>query len=50
MKAASEFLSDVYRTRLYVCYNCRINFSIRMIWGVVSKFLEEETVNKINLF
>lgn len=35
--------------RLYCCYNVRINFPIRLVWGIVQKFLDAETVNKINL-
>jgi hypothetical protein len=50
VKAAFVFLSDTYRMRLYACFNCRITLSIRMIWAVVQKFLDVETVNKIKLF
>lgn len=50
VKAAFAFLSDTYRMRLYQCYSCRITLTIRMIWAVVQKFLDPETVNKIQLF
>ena len=50
VKAAFVFLSDTYRMRLYQCFNCRTTLTIRMIWAVVQKFLDPETVNKILLF
>ena len=50
MKAAFIFLADTYRMRLYKCFNCRITLTIRMIWAVVQKFLDPETVNKTLLF
>lgn len=50
IKSSFIFLADTYRNRLYKCFNCRINLPLRMIWSVVQKFLDEETVNKIFLY
>ena len=50
LKASFVFLSNTYRMRLYTCFNCRTNLPLRLIWEVVQKFLDAETVNKINLF
>lgn len=50
MKKAFTFLSDMYRSRLFACYNVRITTSISIIWGIVKRFLEQETIDKINLF
>lgn len=49
LKKSFEFLSNTYRMRLYCCYNVRINMPIRLVWGIVQKFLDSETVNKIHL-
>jgi hypothetical protein len=49
LKSAFKFLAETYRFRLYCCFNVRINFAIKMVWEVVQKFLDEETVCKINL-
>ncbi len=50
MKKSFAFLSDIYRSRLFAAYNVRITTSISIIWGIVRRFLEPETVEKINLF
>jgi hypothetical protein len=50
MKKSFTFLSDTYRSRMFVCYVVRIPTSISFIWAIVKKFLEEETVRKINFF
>lgn len=50
MKKSFSFLSDTYRSRMFVCYVVRIPASISFLWGIVKKFLEEETVRKINFF
>ena len=49
LQSAFTFLSETYRMRLYCCYNVRINYSIKLVWGIVQKFLDEETQNKIIL-
>lgn len=48
MKKSFSFLSDTYRSRMFVCYVARVPTSISFIWGIVKKFLDEETVKKIN--
>jgi hypothetical protein len=50
LKSSFLFLANTYRDRLYVCYNCRINFSLRTIWSIAQKFLDESTVSKIHLY
>jgi|JI6StandDraft_1071083.scaffolds.fasta_scaffold270999_1 hypothetical protein len=50
MKKSFTFLSDTYRSRMFVCYVVRIPSSISFLWGIVKRFLEEETVRKINFF
>lgn len=50
MREAFTFLADTYRSRLFACYNVRITTSISIIWGIVKKFLEDDTIEKINLF
>ncbi len=49
LQKSFSFLANTYRNRLYACYNVRINMPIKMVWNVVQKFLDEETVRKINL-
>lgn len=48
LQSSFQFLSRTYRMRLYTCFNVRINWPIRLVWNIVQKFLDEETVNKIN--
>ena len=50
LKKSFTFLSDTYRSRMFVCYVCRIPGSLSILWGIVKRFLEEETVKKINFF
>lgn len=50
MKKSFSFLSDTYRSRMFVCYVVRIPTSVSFIWGIVKRFIEEETVKKINFF
>lgn len=50
MREAFTFLADTYRSRLFACYNVRITTAISIIWGIVKKFLEDDTIEKINLF
>jgi hypothetical protein len=50
MRKSFTFLSDTYRSRMFVCYVVRIPTSISFVWGIVKNFLEEETVRKINFF
>lgn len=50
MKKSFTFLADTYRSRMCVCYVVRIPASISFIWTVVKRFLDEDTVIKINFF
>lgn len=50
LKRSFSFLSDTYRSRMFVCYVVRIPGSISFLWGIIKKLLEEETVRKINFF
>ncbi len=50
MKKSFSFLSDTFRSRMFVYYVVRIPSSISFLWGIIKKFLEEETVRKINFF
>lgn len=50
MKKAFSFLTDTYRSRLFAAYNVRITTSISIIWGIVKRFLPQDTIEKINLF
>ena len=50
MKKSFTFLSETYRSRMFVCYVARVPTSISFLWGIVKKFLQEETVRKINFF
>lgn len=50
MKRAFSFLSETFRSRMFACYVVRIPSSISFVWSIVKKFLEEETVRKINFF
>lgn len=50
MKRSMTFLSDTYRSRMFVCYVVRIPSSISFVWAIAKKFLQEETVRKINFF
>ena len=49
LKKSFTFLANTYRSRLYCAYNVRINYPIKLVWEVCQKFLDEETVRKINL-
>jgi hypothetical protein len=40
MKKSFTFLSDTYRSRMFVCYVVRIPTSLSFLWGVVKKFLD----------
>jgi len=50
MNKAFSFLADTYRSRLFAAYNVRITTSISIIWGIVRRFLQQDTIDKINLF
>jgi hypothetical protein len=50
MKRSFSFLSDTFRSRMFVCYVVRIPTTLSWVWGIVKNFLEEETVKKINFF
>ena len=50
MKKSFTFLADTYRSRMCVCYVVRIPASISFIWAVVKRFLDDDTVIKINFF
>ena len=50
MKKSFTFLSDTYRSRLFVNYIVRVPTSMSFLWGITKRFLEEETVKKINFF
>ena len=41
MKKSFSFLSETYRSRMFVCYVARVPTSISILWGIVKKFLEE---------
>ena len=40
MKKSFTFLSDTYRSRMFVCYVCRVPSSISFLWGIVKKFID----------
>lgn len=50
MKKSFSFLSDTYRSRMFVCYVVRIPSSLSFLWGLAKNVLDEETVRKINFF
>ena len=39
MKKSFAFLSDTYRSRMFVCYVARVPSSISFLWGIIKKFL-----------
>ena len=50
MKKSFNFLSSTFRSRMFVCYVVRCPPSLSFLWGIIKKFLEEETIKKINFF
>lgn len=50
LKKSFQFLAQTYRSRLFACYNVRVPTSVWMIWSVCKKFLQPDTIEKINLF
>ena len=39
MKKSFTFLSDTYRSRMFVCYVTRVPTSVSILWGIVKRFL-----------
>ena len=44
MNANAKFLGSKFRSRLFALYNVNVSMSVWFIWGIMKKFLDDDTV------
>jgi hypothetical protein len=47
---AITFLSNTFRCRMFVAYLVQCPGSISFAWAVAKRFMQEDTIRKINFF
>ena len=50
MNANAKFLGANFRSRLFALYNVNVSMSVWIIWEVMKKFLDEDTIEKVSIY